>query len=136
MSEYILDSSAVVALLREERTDIDLRTIVPSGLIGLVNYSEVIDRFAREGHAREWIEDVLAPLELAILVPDVALATEAAMLRPHTRPFGLSLGDRFCLALSLALNLPLVTTDLKLALAAEAMGGLAVIAREHSEDEA
>lgn len=134
MSEYVLDSSAVLALLREERTDIDLFRIVPGGLIGLVNYSEVIEVFAREGHVRGWIEDALAALELVVLVPDIALATEAAMLRPQTRPFGLSLGDRFCLALSLAINLPLVTTDLKLAMAAEAMGASAIIAREHSKD--
>jgi ribonuclease VapC len=129
MSEYVLDSSAVLALLRRERSDVNLIEIVPSSIIGLINYSEVVDRFAREGNDRDWIENALSMLQLAIVVPDVGLATEAAMLRPQTEVYGLSLGDRFCLALALELQLPLVTTDQRLAEAAEAIGAAVILAR-------
>ena len=33
------------------------------------------------------------------------------MLRPMTKPLGLSLGDRACLALGLVLNQPVITAD-------------------------
>ena len=52
MSEFVLDSSAVIALLREERADFDLRDIVPGSWISTVNVAEVVDRFARDGNGR------------------------------------------------------------------------------------
>lgn len=42
---------------------------------------------------------------------DQSLACEIAKLRLPTKPFGLSLGDRACLALALQLQLPALTTD-------------------------
>lgn len=134
MSEYVLDSSAVLALLRQERADLNLSEIVPGNIIGLINYSEVVDRFAREGNDRHWIENTLSALQLAIVVPDVALATEAAMLRPQTELYGLLLGDRFCLALALGLKLTLVTTDQRLAEAANAVGAAVILARRRESD--
>lgn len=34
-----------------------------------------------------------------------------ASLIKHTKPFGLSLGDRACLALGMKMNLPVLTAD-------------------------
>ena len=39
------------------------------------------------------------------------LAWEAARLRPLTKQYGLSLGDRACLALAIKLKIPAVTAD-------------------------
>ena len=46
------------------------------------------------------------------IVPfDAELAYRAGMLRSATRPAGLSLGDRACLALAERLGLPALTAD-------------------------
>jgi len=42
---------------------------------------------------------------------DAESAYAAAMLRDRTRQFGLSLGDRACLALGAARGLPVLTAD-------------------------
>ena len=42
---------------------------------------------------------------------NAALAFEAGNLRGRTAPLGLSLGDRFCLALAHAMRVPAVTAD-------------------------
>ncbi len=39
------------------------------------------------------------------------LAWDAARLRPLTKQYGLSLGDRACLAVAVKLNVPAVTAD-------------------------
>lgn len=44
----------------------------------------------------------------------------AAALRPLTKPFGLSLGDRACLALAQRLGVPVLTSDRRMADAAPA----------------
>ena len=47
-----------------------------------------------------------------IITPyDANLATETAKLRLLTKQFGLSPGDRACLALGLQLQLPVLTSD-------------------------
>ena len=48
---------------------------------------------------------------LAIRPFDESLAVEAGFLRPATRQYGLSLGDRACLALALRERIPVVTAD-------------------------
>jgi PIN domain nuclease of toxin-antitoxin system len=57
------------------------------------------------------IRELIASLRLDLydLGGDDALAT--GLLRPVTRSFGLSLGDRACLALAQRLRLPVVTAD-------------------------
>ena len=122
MTEYVLDASAVVALLKKEPADFDLRDVVPGNWISAVNFAEVVERFARDGNARDAIEAMLAELRVSIVPPDTDMAVRAGMLKQPGRRFGLSLGDCFCLALAEHKALSLVTTDLQLAKAAEDFG--------------
>lgn len=81
-----------------------------------VNWAEVLSRFADRGSEPE-----AARLELASqgipggLLNIVALtegdALTMARLRPSTRPHGLSLADRACLATGQRLGLPVLTAD-------------------------
>jgi ribonuclease VapC len=54
---------------------------------------------------------MLHPLPVAIVEADQGLATIAGRLRAVTAEAGLSLGDRFCLALALRDGLPALTAD-------------------------
>ena len=57
------------------------------------------------------IRQVLDPLGLDVQAFDERLAYEAGLLRATTKQLGLSLGDRCCVALARALDLPLLTSD-------------------------
>lgn len=57
------------------------------------------------------VRTALEGLGLDVHTFDTAMAYSAGALRPVTRGLGLSLGDRACLALGLALSAPVLTTD-------------------------
>lgn len=58
-----------------------------------------------------------------VFVPvDEELALQAALMAAITKPFGLSLGDRICLALARRTGLPALTADRSWLKAASALG--------------
>src|SRR5450755_1283010 len=76
-----------------------------------VNLAEVQTKLVSRGgdHGEAW-EDALSVVHEA--VPFTAeQARMAGNLVSQTRPLGLSLGDRACLALGAALDAPIYTTD-------------------------
>ena len=76
-----------------------------------VNLAEVVGHFARNGAAEGEIREVLQPLPIELVAFTGELATVAGLLAPLTRPAGLSLGDRACLALARQLNVRVLTAD-------------------------
>ena len=107
----VLDASAVLALLFEEKGAEVVRTQLRTGVIGAANLAEVLAKLSDHG-----LPAVEAVRAVAILGLEVAPMTEAqaqrsAELRPLTRGAGLSLGDRACLALAAELGAPAVTAD-------------------------
>jgi PIN domain nuclease of toxin-antitoxin system len=76
-----------------------------------VNYAEVLTRLAELSGSFEETRMRVNRLELEVIPLDAELAAATASLRPVTKPYGLSLADRACLALGLALQLPVVTAD-------------------------
>lgn len=113
MSRWILDASAVLAYLRREPGwDLVERTLsTEETFISAVNQAEVITKLADKGLPKSDIQAVLNCLKLQVLDFGTQLALETGLLRPQTRAFGLSLGDRACLALAKDMNLPVLTTD-------------------------
>jgi len=107
----VLDASAVMAyLLRESGWEV-VRERLEGGLLSTVNLCEVGSKFAERGEEPGTVmRDVLA-LELVEVPFSTAHALGAAYLRPQTRPLGLSLGDRACLALALEREATVLTAD-------------------------
>ena len=114
MSRFVLDASALLALLNDEPGADKLPTeseLMSSAVISTVNLSEAHGKLVGSGvPAKEAWEAVLAP------VSDVSdfsqeHAKRAGTLIAQTRSLGLSLGDRACLALALSLGLPVYTAD-------------------------
>lgn len=104
MSETILDASAVLTLLQQEKGHEMVAELLLKGrcLICTVNVTEVITRLIDNGTS---LADACAAVRLPNLEVqgfDLGLAQIAASLRPSTRALGLSLGDRACLALARA----------------------------------
>jgi PIN domain nuclease of toxin-antitoxin system len=106
-----LDASALLAYLFRERGYRQAASVLDDCCMSTVNLSEVVARFARDGHAASVVLQRLTatPIEFVPFSEDHAAL--AAQLLPSTRALGLSFGDRACLALALARGLPAMTAD-------------------------
>lgn len=87
-----------------------------------VNLAEVVGYYARRGIKHEPISEMLSPLPIEYVAPDLALAYDVGLMLPLTKLAGLSLGDRTCLALARRLGLPALTAERRWASVAEAVG--------------
>jgi PIN domain nuclease of toxin-antitoxin system len=85
--------------------------LVPLSCMSTVNLAEVLGRLARDGRALDGALERLDQMGIAWIDFDRELAAGAAALLLPTAPWGLSLGDRACLALARLRNLPAVTAD-------------------------
>jgi PIN domain nuclease of toxin-antitoxin system len=108
----VLDSSAVLAyLLNEPGEDVVANATQSDAAMSSVNLAEVMTRLVRNGASPTDAEEVLAALPFTIHPFDQPLALAAGAMFAVTRLFGLSLGDRACLALGRRENLPVLTAD-------------------------
>lgn len=111
----VLDASALLTYVFGEPGAIEVEKRLPGAVMHTVNYAEVLSRLAERGLSPEDAETQLQRAGLAQVIridPGVpADALTVARLRPLTRPAGLSLGDRYCLALAQRLGVPAATTD-------------------------
>lgn len=118
----VLDASALLAYLQDEAGAAAVEAVLPEAVISSVNWAEVLQKaLASDADTNGLREDVQA-LGLEILPFTAQEAEIVARLWQHTRPYGLSLGDRACLGLGIKLEAPVLTTDrawLKLKLAIE-----------------
>jgi len=107
----VLDSSAILAVFFHESGVEVVDAILRGALLGTVNLAEVHERMLSRGARVEeawiWIEG----LGCEVCPFTVDQARTAAELRSITRPFGLSLGDRACLALAIERKATVYTTD-------------------------
>lgn len=111
MTEWVLDSSAILAELFREPGFERVAAARPGAAISAVNYSEVIAKLIDEGLSPVEVEDVAEQLRLQVFEADKHRSTLAALLRQNTRRNGTSLGDRYCLQLAMELRAPVLTTD-------------------------
>ena len=100
MTAPVLDASALIALLVGEPGANIVAAALDGALVGSVNLAEVVSYYAKLGSDRSDIEAMLRPLPIVVVTADSELAYAAGILRPLTLAGGLSLGDRYCLALA------------------------------------
>jgi ribonuclease VapC len=97
---YVLDASAVLCLLHEEKGAERVARALPAAVIGAVNYSEVVGKLVELGINEPAADGLISALQLKVIPFDRIHARLAGALRATTRKLGLSLGDRACLALA------------------------------------
>lgn len=129
MSEYVLDASALLALLKEEPGSAKVAEALAEARISAVNLAEVVSHFIHAGMPPHEVDAMLKPLPVTVVESDVGLAVVAGRLRAQTSEAGLSLGDRFCLALALRDGLPAMTADKQWRAIADAVGAQIVVIR-------
>jgi PIN domain nuclease of toxin-antitoxin system len=112
MNEVVFDASVMLAMIQHERgaeqvTDDMLDRSVAS----TVNLAEVQSKLVKRGYMpHEAWEDTLSTVKTAELYT-TDHARIAGDLIAKTEKLGLSLGDRSCLALAIALKAPVYTTE-------------------------
>ena len=109
---YVLDASALLALLHGEPGAAAVAALQENSVISSVNWAEVLQKVIAQG-SRE-TRDVWQDLEsvgLRVLPFSAEDAELTAQLWLSSRPAGLSLGDRACLSLARKLGLPAITAD-------------------------
>ncbi|MDA8344418.1 MAG: type II toxin-antitoxin system VapC family toxin [Thermaerobacter sp.] len=111
MSRTVLDASAVLALLQGEQNGAVVATMLDEAVISTVNMAEVVGKLQDLGMPDEAIREALSFLPIHVLAFSEEHAYEAGLLRATTRPLGLSLGDRCCLAVAKQEGLAAVTAD-------------------------
>ena len=111
LTEYVLDASALIALVNKERGAEKVRPLMPHAVISAVNYSETAQCLRRGGMPLEEVKIALTPLVSRPIPFDESLAYITASMHEQTRDHGLSFGDCACLALARSLELPAVTAE-------------------------
>jgi PIN domain nuclease of toxin-antitoxin system len=106
-----LDASALLAFLYREKGEDHVAKVADEACISAVNLSEVLGRFARDGHDPVKVLGRIESTALEIVPFGTQQATLAAALVPATSKLGLSLGDRACLALAASRGIPALTAD-------------------------
>jgi ribonuclease VapC len=108
----VLDASVILAyLLDEQGREAAEQAIAAGSSISSVNLAEVMGRLTRDGADVSASAEVLLALPITVVDLDPHLAIAAGAMVAQTRPFGLSLGDRACLALARREQLPALTAD-------------------------
>ena len=111
MAEAVLDASALIAFLRKERGAQKVAAVLTQSCISAVNIAETLSKMVEYGKAVEEVAYQIERLHIPIIPFDAEQARVAASLWKATRPVGMSLGDRACLALALSRNVPALTTE-------------------------
>ena len=114
MSEWVLDASALLALLSDEPGHERVAAALTDGArISSVNLSEVAAKLAEFGMSEFEMAEAIDSLGLEVIDFEAPQGYRAGLLRPPTRSLGLSLGDRACLALAQLSGAVALTADRK-----------------------
>ena len=111
MSDIVFDASALLALIRGEPGADIVASHLGRAAMSSVNVAEVYGRLLREGFRPEEFRRDIEAIDFKLHSFDAEQAFLAGRLEPATRPLGLSLGDRACLALALSLGVPALSGD-------------------------
>jgi PIN domain nuclease of toxin-antitoxin system len=119
--KYLLDASAVLAALKREPGWERVIAATPEAAIGAANWAEVIARLSESSDTTEVILEGVATLGMVVLPVDEIDGIAAGFMRQPTKAFGLSLGDRLCLAMANRRGLTVIASDRAFAMVSDAV---------------
>lgn len=107
----VLDASALIALLLEERGADAVDELLDGAAMSTVNLSEVLQKSAQHEVETDGLEYDLEALGVEFVDFDTRQARLAAEIWERLPRAGLALGDRACLALARSVDGAAVTAD-------------------------
>ena len=111
MSKFILDASALLALLKNEPGADKVEPLLGQIVMSSINVSETASILLESEMTAQEVQECLLPLISDIVPFDEEQAFKTAELRKQTKNHGLSLGDRACISLGMKMGLPVYTAD-------------------------
>ncbi|MGL6075460.1 MAG: type II toxin-antitoxin system VapC family toxin [Fimbriiglobus sp.] len=111
MTEFVLDSSAFLALLLGEPGQEIVRPHLSKAVISSVNYAEVLRRATKLTGSVDTALYQVDRQRVPVVDFNAEQARVSATLVASTPPFGLSLSDRVCLSLAMVRKCPVLTAD-------------------------
>jgi ribonuclease VapC len=106
-----LDSSAILAVVFNEPGAGKVFDLLNGGLLSSVNLAEVHTRLILRGMPVDFARSRVKTMGCEICLFDENQAYLAGELAAITHPYGLSVGDRACLALAIERNAKVYTAD-------------------------
>lgn len=108
----ILDASALITLLSEEKGNETVASVLPKSVMSSVNIAEVAKfLMEKQGLNKEEVSNIIQSLVETIIPFDTQLALISADIVRDTKSLGLSLGDRACLALAISTGYTVYSSD-------------------------
>ncbi|MDE3016910.1 MAG: type II toxin-antitoxin system VapC family toxin [Pseudomonadota bacterium] len=112
MKKVVFDTSALLAIeKRETGAEVAEAALANIPYISSVNWCELFTACHRHGYDKNEISARLIKAGMQIIPFTQERAEAAALLYKPTQPFGLSLGDRACLALAQETSRVIITAD-------------------------
>lgn len=107
----VLDSSVILANMLQEPGGEVFGNLTEDFRISTVNLAEIVSKLSERGQSLQIIQRAVSPLVDNSIDLSVSQAIQAGLWRKETKRFGMSMGDRCCLALGLDLGATVYTTD-------------------------
>ena len=111
-NKIIFDASAVIALLAKEKGFEVIKRHLKNAIISSVNISEVYKYcIDKQNLTADECKNIMGISGIKIIDFDEKQALIAADIYPKNKEYGLSLGDRACIALATEKKYPILTCD-------------------------
>jgi ribonuclease VapC len=107
----VLDSSALLAMFNNEIGGDRVADLTEGALVSSVNLAEIHAKLLNKGVLAEYAWSRIFQTGIEVVPFDIEQARLAAEMIQTTRPYGLSLGDRACLALGILRDATVYTSD-------------------------
>lgn len=111
MNKVVLDSSALIALIKGETGADIVESFLGSIVMSTLNISESAGILIDLGMSMDEARDSIEPFIDVIVSLDIQQSYDIALLKKLTSNKGLSIGDRACIALGIQMKLPIYTAD-------------------------
>jgi len=111
MNNVVLDASALLALINDEKGSDVVKNALKTSMMSTVNVAEVVTSLTKIGvpiNDSKHMVNSLLPTVVDFTNEQAFLTGE---LYTKTKSVGLSLGDRSCLSLAKTKNIPVLTAD-------------------------
>jgi ribonuclease VapC len=104
MTIAVLDASALLASVFGEPITVEMQELIPNAVISAANWSEFVQKCLQKDVDTHGMREELEASGLRIAPVTATQAEIAAGLWQNYKNYGLSLGDRLCIALALEIQ--------------------------------
>jgi ribonuclease VapC len=111
MSKVVLDTSAMLTLIRNETGAEVVEGLLGNIVMSCVNISEVGSTLLNSNMSMDEAQEAIEPFVDTIVSFDLEQSMICASLKKNTKHLDLSLGDRACIAPGIKFGVPIYTAD-------------------------